>query len=123
MEASAKMSSYPLLDVFLTMFWFFMWILWIFLVVKIIMDIFASHDLGGWSKAGWVIFVVLLPFLGVFVYLISRGSEMNERNYGKYRYTAPGKIGYDDLSRLSDLRNRGVITEAEFQRATANMAD
>jgi Phospholipase_D-nuclease N-terminal len=73
------MSSYPLLDAFLTMMWFFLWILWIFLVVNIIFDIFRSRDLGGWAKAGWLIFVIVLPFLGVFVYLIARGGTMHER--------------------------------------------
>src|SRR5215470_11784944 len=71
--------SYPLLDAFITMLWFFLWILWLILLFRIVMDIFASADLGGWGKAGWLIFVIILPFLGVFVYLIARGRTMTER--------------------------------------------
>jgi hypothetical protein len=73
------MSSFPLLNAFLTMLWFFLRILWFFLVCSIIFDIFRSRDLGGWAKAGWTIFVIVLPFLGVFVYLIARGGKMYER--------------------------------------------
>jgi hypothetical protein len=69
---------YPLLNAFLTMLWFFLWILWIFLLVRILLDIFRSRDLGGWGKAGWSLFVIVLPFLGVFVYLIARGDKMGE---------------------------------------------
>ena len=72
------MSSYPLLNVFLTMMWFFLWVLWIFMVFWVIMDIFRSPDLNGWVKAGWVLLTVLLPFVGVLIYLIARGSMMHE---------------------------------------------
>ena len=70
----------PLLDAFLTMMWFFLWVLWFFLLFRIITDIFRSKDLSGWGKAGWLIFVIILPFLGVFVYLIARGHKMTERD-------------------------------------------
>lgn len=63
--------SYPLLGAFWTLLWLFLWVIWIFLLFKVIIDIFRSHDLGGWGKAGWLIFVIVLPFLGVFVYLIT----------------------------------------------------
>ena len=65
----------PLLDVFFATMWLFLWILWIFLLVRIIMDIFRSHDMGGWGKAGWLAFVILLPFLGVLVYVLARGRK------------------------------------------------
>jgi phospholipase D-like protein len=68
--------NYPLLDVFLTMFFLFMWILWIFLVIRIAISIFASHDLSGWGKAGWLVLVILVPFIGVVVYVIARGSQL-----------------------------------------------
>jgi hypothetical protein len=123
--------NYPLLDLFLTMFWLFIWILWIFLLVRIIMDIFRSSDLGGWGKAGWLIFVVLLPFLGVFVYLIVRGHSMGERQaqdaraqeqeFRAYVRDAAGDGQADELSKLADLRDRGVITEAEFQQGKAKI--
>ena len=62
------------------MLWLFLWVLWFFLLFLVIMDIFRSHDLGGWGKALWLIFVIVLPFLGVFVYLIARGGSMGERS-------------------------------------------
>lgn len=77
-EVSAKV-NYPLMDAFLTMLWFFVWVLWLFLVAWIIVNIFRSHDLGGGAKAGWSALVILLPFIGVFVYLIARGGHLSER--------------------------------------------
>ena len=71
--------QYPLLSAFLTMMWFFLWILWLFLLFWIIFDVFRSRDLSGWAKALWLIFIIVLPFLGVLVYLIVRGSSMHER--------------------------------------------
>lgn len=124
--------NYPLLDAFLTMMWFFLWILWIFLVVRIIFDIFASQDLGGWGKAGWSVFVIVLPFLGVFCYLIARGHSMHDRQrraeraqdeaFRAYvRDAAAGDGQADELSKLAGLRDRGVITEAEFQQGKAKI--
>ena len=72
-------SSYPVLDAFLTMLYFFLFIIWIWLLIMVFMDVFRSHDMGGLAKALWVIFIIILPFLGVFVYLIARGGKMHER--------------------------------------------
>lgn len=120
--------QYPLLDAFLTMMWLFIWILWIFLLIRIIMDVFRSHDMGGWAKAGWLAFVILLPFLGVFVYLIARGGKMADRDMAQAQAQDEAFRSYvrqaahedggsaDDIAKLADLRERGVITEAEFQR-------
>jgi hypothetical protein len=124
--------SYPLLDAFITMLWFFLWILWLILLFRIIMDIFASADLGGWGKAGWLIFVIILPFLGVFVYLIARGRTMTERQlrtaqaqdkaFRDYvRQTASEESSAEQLVKLADLRDRGAITEQEFQQAKAGI--
>lgn len=124
---------YPLLDAFFTIMWFFIWILWIVLVVRIVLDIFASHDLSGWGKAGWTVFVVLLPFLGVFCYLIARGHSMQDRQRRAAKQqdeafrsyvrdaagTGDGSAG--ELQKLADLRDRGVITEAEFQQGKAKI--
>lgn len=124
---------YPLLDAFLTMLWFFIWVLWIFLVIRIVIDIFASHDLSGWGKAGWTIFVVLLPFLGIFCYLIARGHGMQDRRrreaqaedqaFRSYVRDAAGTGdgSADELEKLADLRDRGVITESEFQQSKAKI--
>ena len=127
------MYSYPLLNLFLTMLWFFLWILWLMLLFRVIVDIFRDDDLGGWAKAGWVIFVCVLPFLGIFVYLVARGRGMGERElrhaqrkdeaFRAYVREASaeqppaGKPGVDDLERLAGLRNHGDITEDEYQRA------
>src|SRR5271154_6425511 len=71
--------QYPILDFFLTMLYFFLFIIWIWLLIMVFIDIFRSHDMGGLAKALWVIFIIILPFLGVFVYLIARGGKMHER--------------------------------------------
>jgi hypothetical protein len=109
------------------MMWFFLWVLWFFLLFRIIMDIFRSKDLGGWGKAGWLIFVIILPFLGVFVYLIARGHKMTERDVTQAREQDQAFRAYvqeaahetspaDELTKLADLRDRGVISEADFQQ-------
>ena len=72
--------DYPLLGVFWTMMWLFLWIAWIVLLFRVIGDIFRSRDMGGGAKALWAIFVIVVPFLGVFVYLIARGHKMSERD-------------------------------------------
>jgi hypothetical protein len=74
-----QMAQYPLFNAFLTMMFFFIWLLWLYLLVWIIIDIFRSHDLGGWAKGGWLILVVVLPYIGVFAYVIARGGTMHER--------------------------------------------
>ena len=79
MILAASSSSYPLLNLFWTMLEFFLWVVWIWLLIWVFIDIFRSHDLSGWAKALWVLFVVILPFLGVLVYLIARGGKMHER--------------------------------------------
>jgi hypothetical protein len=117
----------PLLDVFLTMMWFFLWVLWFFLLFRVILDIFRSKDLGGWGKAGWLVFVIILPFLGVFVYLIARGHKITERDIAQAQAQDQALRAYvqeaahqaspaDELAKLADLRDQGVITEADFQQ-------
>ena len=121
-------TDYPILDFFLTMLYFFLFFIWIWLLVMVFFDIFRSHDIGGWAKALWVIFVIILPFLGVFVYLIARGGKMHERQaqqaadqqkaFDSYVREAAGTPGADtatQLSKLADLKNQGVLTEEEFQ--------
>ena len=119
--------QYPILDFFLTMLYFFLFIIWIWLLIMVFVDIFRSHDMGGFAKALWVIFVIILPFLGVFVYLIARGGKMHERAateaaqqqkaFDEYVRQAAGSSGEnaaDQLSKLADLKSQGVITDAEF---------
>ena len=126
--------TYPVLDFFLTMLYFFLFVIWIWLLIMVFMDIFRSHDMGGWAKALWVLFVIILPFLGVFVYLIARGSGMHERSakqaaeqqkaFDQYvRQTAgtSGATTADQLSQLADLKAKGVLSDAEFEAQKAKI--
>jgi hypothetical protein len=118
--------NYPLLDIFLSMLWFFLWVLWIFLVVRILIDIFASDDMSGWAKAGWAILVILVPLLGVLLYIIIRGRSMQDRQQREayaqdqaFRakvQDAAGTSPAGELSKLADLHDRGVISDAQFER-------
>ena len=117
-------------QVFWSMLWFFLFFIWIWLLIVVFSDIFRSHDLSGWGKALWSIFVIFVPYLGVFVYLIARGHKMQEhamqqaqqqdaamRQYVQ-NVTASGGTA-DEIARLADLRDKGVISDAEFQQAKA----
>lgn len=118
-------------QVFWSMLWFFLWIIWIWMLIIIFSDIFRSHDLSGWAKALWTIFVLILPFLGVFVYLIARGPKMQQRAmddaskqeaaFRQYvqQTASSGTSTADELARLADLRDKGVISQAEFDQAKA----
>jgi len=89
-------------------------ILWIWLAVTVVVDVFRSHDLSGWAKAGWVVLIVLLPLLGVLVYVIARGDKMKAHEISGERLQERAFI-----ADVEDLRNRGIITEDEVQRATS----
>jgi hypothetical protein len=116
------------------MLWFFLFFIWIWLLIVVFGDIFRSRDLSGWGKALWTIFVIVLPYLGVFVYLIARGHQMQEhtaqaareqdaamRQYIQNAAGADGRGAADELTRLAELREQGVISEAEFQQAKAKL--
>ncbi len=124
--------NYPILNLIWTMFMFFVFVLWIWLLISVFMDIFRSHDLSGGVKALWVLFVIILPFLGVFVYLIARGGKMHERaaqqaaqqqkSFDAYVKQAAGSgSSVDDLAKLADLKEKGVITDAEFESQKAKI--
>ena len=125
--------TYPLLSIFWTMLEFFFFVLWIWLLIYIFMDIFRSHDMGGFAKALWVLFVIILPFLGVLVYLIARGGSMHERAekqaeqqqkaFDDYVKKAAGSSGNsaDELAKLADLKAKGVLTDAEFEAQKAKI--
>ena len=115
-----------------TLIWFTLFFIWIWLLIVVFSDIFRSHDLSGWAKALWVLFVVFLPYLGVFVYLIARGRKMSEHAVEaaqaqdaaarQYIQSAVGQNGTstaDELTKLADLKAKGVIDDAEFQRLKA----
>ncbi|SOD72469.1 putative oligomerization/nucleic acid binding protein [Jatrophihabitans sp. GAS493] len=125
--------NYPLLNIFWTMLWLFLWILWIFLLIRIISDIFRSEDMNGWVKAIWVIVMIFLPFLGALIYLIARGDKMyaHERKHAEqaeaaaqaYIKSAAGTPTNtaDELHKLAELRDRGVLTAAEFDTQKAKL--
>ncbi|MFE5714770.1 SHOCT domain-containing protein [Streptomyces sp. NPDC056501] len=131
--------DYPLLELFWTMCWFFLWIMWLFLLFKIISDVFRDHELSGWAKAGWLILCLLLPFIGVLIYVLVRGTGMTERETARakeaetafqdyIRTSAAGSSGAsgagggaDELARLADLKEKGALTEEEFRKAKAKL--
>jgi hypothetical protein len=123
--------SYPLLDIFWTILEFFLWLVWIWVFVMVIFDIFRSHDLSGWAKALWVLFVAIIPLIGVLVYLIVRGGSMHERQaqqaqrqdeaFRSYVQQAASPSSADQLTQLAELRDRGVITADEFEREKAKI--
>ncbi len=125
--------DYPLLGIFWTMLWFFLFFIWIWILISIFADIFRSRDIGGLVKALWVIFVIVLPFLGVLIYLIVRGRGMHERTVERAAQQEQDFRGYvqdvassgsgsaDQLAKLADLKDRGVISDAEFQAEKAKI--
>ena len=115
-------------QVFLSMLWFFLFFIWIWLLITVFADIFRSHDMGGFAKFLWVMFVILVPYLGVFVYLIARGHKMSEhameqaqaqQDYIRQVAGTSGGSTADELARLADLKAQGVIDDAEFNRLKA----
>jgi hypothetical protein len=125
--------DYPILGLFWTMLMLFLWVAWIFLLFRIFADIFRSDDLGGWAKALWSIFVVILPFLGVFIYLIARGDSMARRDVADAQASEAAMQDYirqaagtsaspaDELAKLKDLHNQGVLTDDEFAQQKAKL--
>ena len=123
--------DFPLASAFLTMLWFFLWVMWFVLLFRVVIDIFRDDRLGGWGKAGWLAFCIVLPFLGVFVYLIARGKDMGGREVQQARAqqeefkayvretasTGRPTSSVDELAKLSEIRARGDITDEEFRRA------
>ena len=125
--------DFPLLGAFWSVLWLFLWIMWFVLLFRIVGDIFRDDELSGWAKAGWLAFCIVLPFLGVFVYVVARGKNMGRREMAQareqqqafdsyVRETAKGtdtspSSGVDELARLSEIRARGDITDEEFAKA------
>ena len=121
-------ADYPFLDVLWTMIIFFAWVAWFFLVIRVVIDIFRRHDISGWGKTAWVIFVIILPFIGVFTYLIVHGHGMAERDtreaqtaqaqFDDYIRTTAGG-GAAEIERAKQLLDSGTITQAEFDQIKA----
>ena len=128
----ASSYSYPLLGAFWTILEIFLWVIWIWILIYVFIDIFRSRDLSGWGKALWFLFVLLIPLIGVLVYLIVRGGSMHERAVKEaqqqdqearayIREAAGTSSTADQLAQLADLRDRGVITPAEFDQQKAKI--
>ena len=123
--------SYPLLGAFWTIFEIFLWVMWFWILITIFIDIFRSPDLSGWGKALWFLFVLIIPLIGVLVYLIARGGKMHEHAareaqqqdeaFRSYVQETAGTSPADQLAKLANLRDRGVITAAEFDREKAKI--
>jgi hypothetical protein len=121
----------PLLDLFWAMLWFFLFFIWIWLLITLFADIFRSEDLSGWGKAGWTIFLIVLPWLGALVYLIARGKSMGERAMKQAADQEKAMRAYvhdvsssstsvaDEISKLAALRDQGVLTAEEFNAQKA----
>jgi Phospholipase_D-nuclease N-terminal len=123
-------SSYPFLDVVWTMFIFFAWVIWIWFLITILADVFRRHDLSGWGKAAWVIFLIFVPFLGALIYLITQGKEMAERNVEQaqaaqsqtdeyIRSVAARDDPTEQIKRGKELLDSGAITSDEFNALKA----
>lgn len=128
------MTNYPILNLFWTMLEFFLFVLWLFLLFKVISDVFRSHDMSGLAKAYWILLVIVLPFLGVLLYVIVRGKSMAERDREHARQADEAVKRYirdaagtpegggsashvDQLTKLADLKNSGALSEQEYQAA------
>ncbi|HTR93012.1 MAG TPA: SHOCT domain-containing protein [Trebonia sp.] len=121
------------MDIFLSMLYFFAWVLWFMLMFWIITDIFRSDDLSGWAKAAWLIGIIILPLVGILIYLIARGGSMRERQESRARTQDAAFRQYarqaaaeddgkadsssDELAKLAGLHQRGVLNDEEFRRA------
>ena len=123
-------ADYPFLDVFWTMLVLFLWIAWFIILFRVLMDLFRRHDVSGWGKTAWIIFVILLPFLGVFVYIITQGRHMAERDmsdaqaaqsqFDDYVKTVAASSGpAAEIEKAKGLLDSGSITQAEFDAIKA----
>ena len=124
-------ASYPFLDILGSMLIFFLWVIWFWLLIKVFADIFRRHDIGGGSKTLWIIFVIILPFLGVFIYLITQSNPMAERDasqiaqsqqqFDEYVRTVSGSGGgaASQISEAKKLLDAGTITQGEFDTIKA----
>jgi len=139
------MTGYPMLDIFLSVLYFFGWVLWLMLMFWIITDIFRSDDMSGWAKAAWLVGVIIFPLVGILVYLIARGGSMRERQETRARAqdaafrdyvrqaaaSDPGmattsnggtaNAASDELAKLAGLHQRGVLNDEEFAKAKARV--
>jgi hypothetical protein len=126
-------ADYPFLDVFWTIIVFFCWVIWFWILIRVLADVFRRHDISGWGKAGWTLFMIVLPFLGVLVYLIAHGQDMGrrdveqvqagQRQFDEYvRSVAGSSAGGGggggaaaEIAQAKELLDSGAITQEEFE--------
>jgi len=129
--------EFGLWDVFVSMLWFTLFFLWIWIFIMVVADIFRSDDLSGWGKTGWIILCVVLPYLGVFLYLIIRGRHMTEHRTRDYQQMQQQQEDYirsvagtgsggggsaaDEIEKLAKLRDQGVLSAEDFEAAKARV--
>ena len=131
-EGSSQMvmaADYPFMDVLWSMIFFFFWVIWIWIVITVLIDVFRRDDIGGWAKAAWVIFVVILPWLGVLVYLIAQHDGMQQRSmkqaqaqrqqFDDYVREAAGGGSAGEIAKAKELLDAGAITQQEFETLKA----
>jgi len=123
-------ADYPLLNIIWTMLVFFAWVIWFWLLIVVFSDIFSRHDISGWGKAGWLLLVVVLPYLGVFIYMIAQGTHMAER---RDKRSQAARSEFDDyvknvaasggpaaeIDKAKQLLDSGAISQAEFDSIKA----
>jgi hypothetical protein len=120
-------------QVFWSLLWFFLWMIWLWMLIVVFTDVFRSPDLSGWEKALWTVFVVILPYVGVLVYLIARGHKMGEHaaqqartqeaQMRQYVQSVAGSSSStaEEISRLHDLQTKGALTPEEYEQAKAKL--
>jgi hypothetical protein len=123
-------ADYPFLNILWSMIIFFAWVAWLFILIRVIADIFRRHDTSGWGKAAWLVFVIVLPFLGVFIYLIANGDEMGQRDLDQARAAQANMDDYvksvagsggaaAEIDKAKQLLDSGAINQAEFDAIKA----
>ncbi len=119
-------ADYPFLDVFFTMILFFLWVAWIWTLISVLGDVFRRHDISGWVKAAWMVFLIFVPFLGVLVYLIAHGKDMAQRDMDRarevqsqYAQMAGATNSASEIEKASALLQSGTITQSEFDAIKA----
>jgi hypothetical protein len=126
-------ADYPFLDIVGTMLIFFAWVIWFWILIRVLVDVFRRHDLSGWGKAGWTLLLIVLPFLGVLIYLIAHGQDMGKRDidqaraqqaqFDDYVKSVAGPGGGDgaaaEIAKAKSLLDSGAITQAEYDSLKA----
>jgi len=123
-------ADYPFLDIVGTMLIFFAWVIWFWILIRVLVDVFRRHDLSGWGKAGWTAFMIVLPFLGVLIYLIAHGQDMGQRDieqaqaaqaqFDQHIKSVAGEDGSaSQIAEAKRLLDSGTITQAEYDTLKA----